>query len=768
MENFNIIKKDGSTEKLDISKIQKMADFVCRGTKCGSLDLQTSMHCNLHDGIKTDFIHKQMTNEAINKIGKEDESYSNGPDWRIVAGRLKLMEILKEKRALGLKEKIDIGLDGDLNFSDFIEYHIRNNLYDKNHFKKFTKSELNELWNDIGKPAISRNFDYFIESIITLENKFLLGLENPQHLYFVISLIYTQAYFKKRKIKIKNRLNGKKELTQQFKNKLSEIFEEASGRKISFPSVILSELRKPKANLASCFIGKFPDNLDGIMDLIKDFATISKKGGGIGVNMDSIRAFKSWLMGVKGNATGVVPLLKLLNDLAIYANQSGIKPGAITPSLSFWHMDIFNFLQTQQLGGEEREKAMDLFLQVVANDKFMEILEANKDWYTFDPYEIEKKFGINLGKVFGDEFSKQYDFLVEEADKGNLELFKIIRARDLFKESLRTSINRGTPYWFFKDNVNKVSNMKDAGTIYSGNLCVESYSIFDDENTHTCNLLSLVHPFITDLKHTTRVAIEILDLTIDLSTPPTKQSKKHNNSIRAIGLGSMGLADWAAMNSASYSTKQGHDRISKLFERVAYYSIERSHELGIELGSFPRFNESEWKKGNIFGKVLTEIKFRSLDKDLDWDSLSHKCTLAMRNGWLLAIAPNTSSSSAIGVSSSILPIFNKHFIEETKSGNIPRMPLYINERPLGYTEYKHIPKEDMNTCVSNIQFWTDGGISYEQVFDLNDPKNTKTETIMNFYIDAWKKGIKAIYYIRWIKPGTDKMAEKNECIGCAG
>lgn len=170
---------------------------------------------------------------------------------------------------------------------------------------------------------------------------------------------------------------------------------------------------------------------------------------------------------------------KECNNLVL-SHNSGVKDGAMTTSLSAWHMDIFNFLKTQQLGGEEREKCMDLYLQLVANDKFMKAMENDEEWYLFDPYEILTKFNIDLGKLFGNEFEEAYNFLVSRTEKNSditdpekrVELYKKVRAKDLFKESLRTSINRGTPYWAFKDNINNVSNMKNAGTIYGLNLCL--------------------------------------------------------------------------------------------------------------------------------------------------------------------------------------------------------------------------------------------------------------------------------------------------------
>jgi ribonucleoside-diphosphate reductase alpha chain len=338
-----VIKADGRKEPRDDSKIQKMADFATKDTNCSSLELQSSLHFSIRDGIKTSFIHSQMRMEAINKISPTQ------PQWRIVAGRLQMMEDLKRKRKLAsTKTKknlypFDTGADGELNFPEFIEYQINHGLYDEKYFQ-LSKRHLANLWQQIAVPYKHRNFEYSIESVITLENKFLIGLETPLHLYFTLALIYAQEFFKQRNesiyIRKMSASSDDEVLDPDFEDKVNEYFQIASKKQVSFPSVILSELRKPNTNLSSCFISKFPDDIDGIMDLVKEFAIISKKGGGIGANLDSIRAFQSWLMGNKGRATGVVPLMKVLNDLMIYVNQCHHKNSYVNKLTSITIDDI--------------------------------------------------------------------------------------------------------------------------------------------------------------------------------------------------------------------------------------------------------------------------------------------------------------------------------------------------------------------------------------------------------------------------------------------
>lgn len=464
------------------------------------------------------------------------------------------------------------------------------------------------------------------------------------------------------------------------------------------------------------------------------------------------------------------------NSTFVLSHNSGIKDGAMTVSLSCWHMDILDFLKTQQFGGEEREKAMDLFLQLIFNDELMRRMKADEQIYLFDPYETKKKFEIFLSDYIGEEFTEKYNFLIEKTKTGEIELFTVIRAKDLFKEMLKTLIARGTPYVVFKDNINRVNTMKDGqGIIYSVNLCVESYSVFDTETSHACNLLSLVLPYIEkeEVEEVTSDAMELLNLTIFLSEAPTKSSAKHNNEIAAVGLGAMGLADWAAKNQMSYETEAGRKKANALFERISYFAIKASSDIAKELGSFKRFKDSKWSDGDLLGRKISEIIDRHDEEsngDLDWTWLSNKVIKdGIANGWLLAIAPNTTSSSAIGVSASILPTYAKAFVEETKCGNVMRMPLYIKEFPLGYKEYKHHDMFKMNSMIATIQFWIDAGISYEPIFDLNNPEICTTKYIFDFYMDAHEKGCKTVYYARWIKPGVKDMeAAKVACVGCSG
>ena len=551
MDKISVVKRDGTIAPIEIHKIQKMAEFSVQGTNCSAIELQTSLQFAFRDMMKTSYIHQQMIFEAIAKINYKQ------PQWRLVAGRLQMLEYIKLKNIkLSHDANIDyVDLD-KLPFSVFLTAMFNKNKYDRIWFKQLSMETLDSIFKSV--VDMNRNYDYFIESVATLQHKFLIEYETPQHMYFVIALIYAQRYFAIRSIKYS---------TDMLQSRVKRYYDLLSLKKVSLPSVILSELRKPNANLSSCFIGLFPDNLKGIMNVIKDFAMISKKGGGIGGSLDKIRAFKSWLMGRKGLATGVKPLIKVLNDLILYVNQSGVKSGALTLGLSAWHMDIFDFLKVQQIGGEEREKSMDIFLQFVANDTFMEELISDGDWYLFDPYEIKQKYNIDLSKSFGDAFRKDYEFLVESAQTGELELFTRVRAIDLFKETLRTAINRGTPYWFYKDTVNATSNMKDAGTIYNGNLCLTGDTIVE---------------VLIDNKYETSMKLEELE---HIVADKSKDVKVKSKNIDTNVIEYQQITDWflTAKDSEIYEIESENGNVIRCTGDHKIYTKNRGYVMAKEL-----------------------------------------------------------------------------------------------------------------------------------------------------------------------------------------
>ncbi len=234
-------------------------------------------------------------------------------------------------------------------------------------------------------------------------------------------------------------------------------------------------MRVPNGNLSSCFITAMDDNIESIFYNIDTIAKISKNGGGAGLNISRIRAKNSLVNGYHNASGGVIPWIKIIHDTAVAVNQQGRRAGAVTVALDSWHLDIESFLELQTENGDQRGKAYDIYPQVVVSDLFMERVEKNLEWTLLDPYEIRMKYGIELCELYGEEFEKKY---LEIEKARDITLKKVVKARELFKEIMKTQIETGMPYIFFKDRANLMTHNNHVGMIGNGNLCMESFSNF--------------------------------------------------------------------------------------------------------------------------------------------------------------------------------------------------------------------------------------------------------------------------------------------------
>lgn len=706
---------------------------------------------------------KTLITKALNFTNIED--FKN-LEWRFVASRLLLFSTY-------FKACENRGFDSNnftpyQNYYDFVIEIVKNNLYDSRILDFYTKVEINEIAKEIN-PEYDFSFDYagmnlLVERYLIKRNS--KAFELPQELFLSISLL----------LAIPEKKENRLEMVKKF-------YHAIAGRKISLATPIVLNLRKPNGNLSSCFIGAMDDSLDSIYYTLEQVAQISKNAGGCGVNISRVRASGSNIRDVKKASSGVMPWVKLINDTGVAVNQQGARAGAITVALDIWHLDIEDFLQSQTENGDLRKKAFDIFPQIVIPDLFMQRVENNDTWTLFDPNEVKIKFGINLAELYGQEFNEKYEFL-EKQDE--IELKQVIKAKELFKDFLKIVVETGMPYVTFKDTINKYNPNKHAGMIGNANLCTESFSNFKPSNVtnksiktdfsqvtkeadagelHTCNLISLNLSLMDtdqEVDYYTRLNVRILDNTIDISTAPVLEAMKHNNEYRILGIGAMGLADWLVKRKKTYTN--GLASISELFEKIAYAGISESIDLATERGIYPKYEGSEWSKGIIMGKDSEWFNSNetALGKDA-WMELIKKLTSnGIRNGGLFAIAPNTSTSLLMGSTASILPVFNKFFIDKASKGSVPVCPPFMSQENFWYyQENKNLDQQVIITNIAEIQKWTDQGISMELYLNLN--LGLRAKDIYNLYMQAWKKECKTVYYIRSIALKTTK----EECVSCA-
>ena len=734
-----VMRRDGSPTNLDITKIRAVVEWACTGQNINSITLEAGLTTRLRNGVTTRDIQDNLIDCALGMCSPDE------PAWRYVAGRLHIWSLWKDtqvSRGFGY---------GD--YSAAVEFQVAAKRYDRQ-ILQYSTQELAEAGTWIN-PDWDRDYDY--AGAVLLTKRYLLTNELPQEAYLTCALLLAS-----------------KEQPEVRLTVARAFYEAIAQRKISLATPILANLRIPQGSLSSCFIIGMDDNLESIFAEITNAARISKNGGGVGVNVSRIRATGSWVMGKENASGGVIPWIKLLNDTAIAVNQGGRRAGAVTIGLDIWHLDVPEFLEMQAENGDRRRKAYDVFPQLVIVDEFMRRVEAKEKWTLVDPYEVKEQLGIELAQEWGDDFEAAYQTIEAELGK-KIKLYKQVDARELFKHIMRSQVETGMPYLAFKDTINRANPNKHEGYIPGVNLCCESFSnVKPGLEAHCCNLVSLNLANLeqAEIADAAKLAVRILDNTIEITQPPFKDSKAHNDKYRTIGVGCMGLADWLAKRHLSY---QSLAEISHLFEEVAYWCTSASMELANERGAYAAFPGSEWSKGKLLGsKSLSEILPLTNARER-WQQLAQDVqTYGIRNSHITAIAPNTSSSLVQGCTASILPTYSKFFYDKWAKGTVPIAPPFIEDCFWFYRENKSLDQKIVVKAVAVMQQWIDTGISMELLFNLNqgiyfsdEPQRAvKAKDIFETLVLAWKEGCKAVYYIRTVQ--KDDFKESSEgCVACA-
>ena len=723
---------------------------ICEGLEIDLQSFENYLDSIYSQNISSEKIQDILINYAVSMTSFEES------DWTYLAGKL-----LMRKTQEGVFKNRGFSYG---NFYETIKKMVELGVYDSR-LKEYGEEEIRELEKEID---ISRDMIYDYAGANMFVNRYLLKysgkiFELPQEVFMCIAMLLA--------INEENRVL----VAKNFYNALSL-------KKISLATPILANLRVPNGNLSSCFITAMDDNIESIFYNIDTIAKISKNGGGAGLNISRIRAKNSMVNGYHNASGGVIPWIKIINDTAVAVNQQGRRAGAVTVALDSWHLDIESFLELQTENGDQRGKAYDIYPQVVVSDLFMERVEKNLEWTLLDPYEIRMKYGVELCELYGEKFEKKYLEIEKDRD---ITLKKVVKARELFKEIMKTQIETGMPYIFFKDRANLMNHNSHVGMIGNGNLCMESFSNFSpsrdfkesiDENSgvrkvnlgevHTCNLVSLNLAEIEreELEKNVNIAVRILDNTIDLTKTPIKESDKHNRNYRAIGVGTMGLADYLAREYMIY--EDSILEIDELFEEIALYSLKSSALLAKERGSYPMFKGSQWDRGVFFQKdekwYLENSKYSQKWKEV-FELVKE---YGIRNGELTAVAPNTSTSLLMGSTASVNPTFSRFYIEKNQKGAVPRVVKYLKDRSWFYPEFKNVDPQTYVKIMGRIGKWTTQGVSMELIFDLN--KNIRAKDIYDTFMTAWKEGCKSVYYIRTIQKSTNIMNEKEECESCSG
>lgn len=523
----------------------------------------------------------------------------------------------------------------------------------------------------------------------------------------------------------------------------------------------LANAGKAYGQLSSCFIDSVNDSLEGIFNSNTDVATLSKSGGGIGVYMGKVRSRGSSIRGVKGVSGGVVPWIKQLNNTAVSVDQLGQRQGAIAVYLDVWHKDIIPFLDLRLNNGDERLRAHDIFTGVCLPDLFMEAVEKREQWYLFDPHEVEAVMGYQLADCYdetrGDGLFRERYYECIANDKLSREA---IPAIDIMKRIMRSQLETGVPFMFYRDEVNRMNPNKHAGMVYSSNLCTEImqnmgatymteqyvkdgmiFTVRKPGDFVVCNLSSINLGRAVPagvLERLIPTQVRALDAVIDQNTIEVLQAQLTNAKYRAIGLGTFGWHHLLALKGIAWESDEAVKYADELYEQIAYLTIKASADLAVEKGAYPAFEGSDWQSGNYF----VERGYTS-DK---WHALaSQVAATGIRNGHLMAVAPNASTAIIAGSTASIDPIFKPEYSEEKKDYKIPVVAPDLSLA--NYALYKSAYEINQHASIAQNaarQRHIDQGVSFN-IYVLN---TVKAKDLLALHMDAWKSGLKSTYYTR--------------------
>ena len=674
------------------------------------------------------------------------------PDWEFIAARL-LNFRLAEKRA---------AVSGKQSFYEKLVYLTEEGLYGSYILESYSREEIDEAAGFIC-PERDKLLNY--SGLDLLARRYLIHthshepLESVQEMYLGIALHLAMPEKTNRMLWVR-----------RFYDMLSRL-------EVTMATPTLSNARKPYHQLSSCFIDTVPDTLEGIYRSIDNFAMVSKFGGGMGMYFGKVRAAGGNIRGFKGVAGGVIRWMRLVNDTAVAVDQLGMRQGAVAVYLDVWHKDLPEFLQLRTNNGDDRMKAHDIFPAVCYPDLFWRMAkeDLNKPWHLFCPHEIMTLKGYCLEDYYGEEWEKRYLDCVNDPRLSR----RTISIKDIVRLVLRSAVETGTPFTFNRDTVNRANPNAHRGMIYCSNLCTEiaqNMSAIEYLSTEirttdgdtvvvdtvkpgdfvVCNLasLSLGHLPLEDetqMREKVATVVRALDNVIDLNFYPVPYAKITNRHYRSIGLGVSGYHHALAIRGIRWESDEHLAFMDEVFERINYAAIEASAELAREKGRYDYFEGSDWQTGDYFVK-------RGYTSDR-WKSLSAKVAdCGMRNAYLLAVAPTSSTSIIAGTTAGTDPVMKRFFLEEKKGVMFPRVAPALSDKTFWTYKGAYLIDQTWSVRAAGVR---QRHIDQAQSLNLYITNDYTMRQVLNLYTLAWECGVKTIYYVR------SKSLEVEECESCA-
>ena len=676
------------------------------------------------------------------------------PHWEFIAARLLMLDFNIELTRV----QADLDLRG---FYDKVRYLAERGLYGAYILEAYSKEELDEAETYLN---VANDEKLTYSGLELLLRRYVIRshqgqpLETPQEMYLGIALHLALPETKDRLLWVRR------------------FYEMLSSLKVTMATPTLANARKPFHQLSSCFIDTVPDSLTGIYRSITNFAQVSKYGGGMGLYFGKVRSKGSSIRGFEGAAGGVIRWIRLANDTAVAVDQLGVRQGAVAVYLDVWHKDLPEFLQLKTNNGDDRMKAHDVFPAVCYPDLFWKTARDNMDanWYLMCPHDISAIKGYCLEDYWGEEWETRYRDCVADAriDK------RTIPIRELVRMILKSAIETGTPFAFNRDAVNRANPNSHKGMIYCSNLCTEiaqNMSAISDVSQEivlvdgeslivnttkpgdfvVCNLasLSLGHIELNgdELETITSHVVRALDNVIDLNFFPVPYAKVNNLNYRPIGLGVSGYHHMLAKNRISWESEEHLHFVDAVFERISFAAVSASADVAAEKGRYAYFEGSDWQTGAYFHKRgYTSARWQALEKKV--------AAQGMRNGWLLAIAPTSSTSIIAGTTAGIDPVMNRYFLEEKKNGLVPRVAPDLSMDTFWYYKSAHLMDQTWSIRAAGVR---QRHIDQAQSMNFYITNDYTFRKVLGLYILAFEQGVKTVYYVR------SKSLEVEDCTACS-
>lgn len=765
MNGIHVVHRDGTRVPFDANKINLALLKACEGLPdqiAKVVQVATELQLTLFDGITTEQLDEAVIHTALQNV-KDD------PDFDKVAARLLLKNIYKN--ILG-----DFETDAELEklhakaFPDFVKQAVKDGLLDKRmNDGRFDLKKLGEAL----KPERDELFKYI--GVVTNKNRYALRknsgapIETPQftHMRIAMGLSYNE--------------DDPSAAAIDFYEHMSKLEYVAGGSTRvnaggAFPQ------------LSNCFLMEVQDDMESIAKSIRDTMWIAKGTGGIGITMTKLRAAGSPVKTTNTESTGPIPFMKMIDSALFAVSRKGKKAGAAAMYLENWHVNFPQFLDLRQNSGDPYLRTRIMNTAVYISDEFMKRVEADKDWYLFDPADVS-----DLPELYGAEFSKRYNEYVKLADAGKIRTFDKLPARQQFKQILTTLQATSHPWLTWKDTINVRALNNNTGTIHCSNLCTEITLPQDEKNVSVCNLVSInLSRHLQDdlgfdwkkLEASVRSATRQLDNLVDITNTPIPEAMHSNVTNRAIGLGLMGFTDVLEKKGFCYDSPEAFDLIDEVTEFISYYAIDESAEMAKTRGSYDTFKGSGWSKGLLPLDTLDELASSRKVKvaitrkhKLDWELLRKKTKKGMRNATLMAIAPTANIGLVAGTTPGLDPQFAQIFSRSTLSGKflevnvnlvnalksegiweqvkdevlmrqgdiqgIDLIPQAIKD--VYKTSFQLSPYAFIEVA-ARAQKWVDQAISRNMYLETRN-----VDDYVNIYSECWKRGLKTTYYLH-VKP----------------